>query len=157
MPAAVAPTVQYVQVSNVELLHRRLGHPGRSATKQLVTLQNIPSGADAQIRYHCSPCLVGKATQAPRGLPIRTANRCLEHLSYDLMGPLYPAGRSGKHYLLVVTDECSDYAQAIPLVFKSSSVDAAYWLRTLRDGKVNLQVKVHLPEALKSRDNDHRK
>ena len=31
--AAVVPTVQYVEVSNAELFHRRVGHPGRSATK----------------------------------------------------------------------------------------------------------------------------
>ena len=62
VPAAVVPTVQYVEVSNAELFHRRLGHPGRSATKQLVTLEKVPAGADAPLPYHCRPCLMGKAT-----------------------------------------------------------------------------------------------
>ena len=124
VPAAVVPTVQYVEVSNAELFHRRLGHPGRSATKQLVTLEKVPAGADAPLPYHCRPCLMGKATQVPRGPPVRAAIRCLERLHFDLMGPISPVGRSGEHYLLVVTDEYSGYAEAIPLVFKSSAVDA---------------------------------
>jgi len=47
VPAAAVAAVQYVEVSNAELLHRRLGHPGRLATKQLVSLEKVPAGAAA--------------------------------------------------------------------------------------------------------------
>jgi transposase InsO family protein len=67
---------------------------------------------------------MGKAHQVPRGAPVRAVTRNLERLHLDLMGPITPPGRSGEEYLLVVTDEFSGYAEAIPLKQKSSAPGA---------------------------------
>jgi transposase InsO family protein len=64
---------------------------------------------------------MGKAHEVPRSVSVRAASRCLERLLLDLTGPITPAGRSGEEYLLVVTDEFSVCAEAVPLKHKSSA------------------------------------
>ena len=123
-PAVPAQRVQSVEVSNAELMHRRLGHPGHAATQQLVAMQKTPAAAGRPLPDHCRPCLVGKGTQVSRSAPVRAVSRCLERLHFDLMGPISPAGRSGEQYLLVVTDEYSGYVEAVPLQHKSSAAAA---------------------------------
>lgn len=117
-------SVATVELSSVELFHRRLGHPGRTATKNLVAMKKIPKEASGDLPEHCRPCLMGKAHQVPRSGPVRSVKRCLERLHLDLMGPIHPGGVWGMEYLLVVTDEFSGYVEAFPLQRKSNAPGA---------------------------------
>jgi hypothetical protein len=131
----------FVELSNVEVYHRRLGHPGRTAIKTLVRLQKIPPEASAPLPDHCRTCYMGKAHAIARKAPFRAVTRCLERLHIDLMCKITPVGRSGEEYLLVVTDEFSGYFDATPLKCKSAAPAAfldlvAQWENQLQPRRV---------------------
>ncbi len=118
------PPTGIAEISNAELHHRRLGHPGRTAMKNLVRLQKIPKEASEPLPDHCRVCLLGKAHMIPRQPQQCPASRCLERLHVDLMCKIRPKGFGGEENLLVVTDEFSGYVEAIPLVTKGGAPKA---------------------------------
>jgi hypothetical protein len=110
----MVPAPTSVEISHAELHHRRLGHPGRTAIKNLVRLKKIPKEASDPLPDHCRVCMVGKAHMIPRQPQQCPATRCLERLHVDLMCKIRPKGFGGEENILVVTDEFSGYVEAIP-------------------------------------------
>jgi hypothetical protein len=75
--AAIAPTGS-AELSNAELYHRRLGHPGRTATEFIAAKGLIPKDAAASVSDHCFTCLTCKGKDIPRQNLFNPSTRLLE-------------------------------------------------------------------------------
>jgi hypothetical protein len=77
--------VHSAELSNAELFHRRLGHPGRTATKFLAAKGLIPKEAAGALPEPCLTCAVSKGSSIPRSPIMNPATRPLQKLHIDLI------------------------------------------------------------------------
>jgi hypothetical protein len=107
MPASgiEEPELHTVQLSRI--WHQRLMHPGQTALRALQQRSLIPQVVRA---LPCEPCIYGKQTRVSRQPQRELAQRPLERLHVDVVGPLpdtFPPMRA--RYALVLTDEHSSF------------------------------------------------
>ena len=107
-PKRAPPLTHAVELSNVELYHRRLGHPGRKATQQLARWGLIPNSAARPLPTPCITCVAAKSTDVRR-LPKREpAGRVLERVHVDLLGRIHPEGYDESVYALTLVMSTAD-------------------------------------------------
>jgi hypothetical protein len=106
--------------SQVELWHRRLGHPHAEALVQMAKEKldsGLPSKPEAFIRLKdktCESCVLSKQHRLPFPTSTRTSSGALDLLHVDLCGPLPENNRGGKRYFLTLID---DYFRASLVYF----------------------------------------
>ena len=81
-PVELPPTT--IELSNVELTHRRLGHPGHRAIKQLAAWGKIPTSDAKRLPTACVTCVASKGSDVRR-LPKRNP---AQRVHVDLIGPI---------------------------------------------------------------------
>lgn len=125
--------------SNGCVWHRRLGHPGVSAMKQLAnsgSLREENSVAVESLKSSnsivCEPCQSGKQSRLPFGVREYTATCVLELLHIDLCGPIEPKSLSGCSYFMMIVD---DYSRKFFVCFLRNKSDAF-------DAFVDIKVKL---------------
>ena len=92
-----------------------LAHPGRRATRRLVSSRFVWPGLAKQVTTWASQCLAcqrGKVTRHVHVLPqpIAVPHRRFSHLHVDLVGPL-PAARGATH-LFTIVDRSTQWPEA---------------------------------------------
>jgi hypothetical protein len=112
----------HVELSNAELFHHRLGHPGHAVVKHLASKQLIPQDAAAPLPHACITCATCKHKSVPRAPIFNPSTRPLQCLHGDLI-TVTITGANGEHYAFVLTDQFSGYMDVIPLVRKSDAAD----------------------------------
>ena len=108
---------------DIELLHRRLGHMGKTAMARLVKedlVRGIEGGADGELGI-CRGCELGKplAKSHPPKSVLYRATRKLELVHADLAGPLRQQSWGGERFLFVLVDDFSRKSWVILLKNKN--------------------------------------
>jgi transposase InsO family protein len=103
------------------------GHPGRQATKRLVSSRFVWPRLAQQVTQwarECIPCQLAKTHRhvvlPPAAIPVPTHR--FSHINVDLVGPLPSSG--GFAHLFTIVDRCSRWPEAIPLA-STSAADCA--------------------------------
>jgi transposase InsO family protein len=117
---SVSTAAVSAEISNAELFHRRLGHPGRSVTKFLASQGHIPADAAGPMHEPCVTCATCKIKSVPRAPLQNPATRPLQRMHVDLIVVSIP-GLHGERYTLVMTDQYSGYIDAVALKLKSDA------------------------------------
>ena len=104
-----------------------LAHPGRRATRRLVSSRFVWPGLAKQVTTWASQCLAcqrGKVTRHVHVLPqpIAVPHRRFSHLHVDLVGPL-PAARGATH-LFTIVDRSTRWPEAYPVADTSAATCA---------------------------------
>ena len=109
------------------LLHHRLGHISQGYLRTLITCKSIRGlprtymPVPAPLHTSCLPCIEAK-TQAQPHPPQRTrAERVLEKVHCDLVGPYPVAGLKGEQYRLTIVDDHSRFGWVFPLHTKDQA------------------------------------
>ena len=86
----------------VELLHARLGHPGKH-----MELQKVMDGLGDHMFCppFCESCTLGKMTRNPSREPMSSVTEKFEKVHMDLYGPVPVPSLQGKRYMLTITDQ----------------------------------------------------
>ena len=128
-PANAAPQRDQLPntASNVELVHRRLGHLGYTSMAKLpmmvdgCSISAAEIAADAKNRAVCEHCLAGRQTRDTRPDSQQPKSTELLHRLYtDICGP-FPESMEGNKYFLIAVDEASRYSALVPMQRKSET------------------------------------
>ena len=108
---------------DIELLHRRLGHMGKTAMARLVKedlVRGMEGGADGELGI-CRGCELGKplAKPHPPKSVLFRATRKLELVHADLAGPMRQQSWGGARFLFVLVDDFSRKSWVILLKNKN--------------------------------------
>ena len=96
-------------VQDSEMWHRRLGHINKDLIEEMKE-KDLVQGVDRiNERYkQCEACIEGKACQKTHHrLNRRRAEKIMDLWHMDLIGPVRPATKGGKNYILTVIDDYS--------------------------------------------------
>lgn len=105
----------------LESWHRRLGHMGVTAVKEVLEKNNIEVSETDFKGEHCDECQISKATRLSFGdVPVR-ASRPLEIVHSDLAGPLQPAKDGSRYYITLV----DDFTRLVLVTYLQTKGDAA--------------------------------
>ena len=115
--------------SLLDVWHARMGHLHQRALQQLLTSGMVedvlePTKSVSTALAHCEPCVGAKhhRTAVPKTSHGRS-DRVLGRVHMDLCGPFAPS-HSGKRYMLLISDDCTNYDWVALLVKKSEAFAA---------------------------------
>lgn len=103
------------------LWHKRLGHPSLSyliiASKFIPELKNVKFTKNI---LGCEACILGKQTKTACKEVRHKANRPLEIVNSDVMGPIAPVSyKSNSRFIVTFIDDFSNYAKAYDMKDKA--------------------------------------
>ena len=104
-----------------------LAHPGRHATRRLVSSCFVWPGLAKQVTAWASQCLACQCRKVTRHVhmlpePITVPHRRFSHIHVDLIGPL-PAARGATH-LFTIIDRSTRWLEAFPVADTSATTCA---------------------------------
>ena len=123
-----------------DLWHRRFGHLGQDATRDMLT-QEFATGitlptVSAGVPTRCIPCIIGKSPQTPYQNNAKRASDVCELIHIDTCGPFPTLTPRKEQYFTIFLDDASNFGHTELLVAKSDSfpaykkVEASWELRS---------------------------
>ena len=105
-----------------------IAHPGRLATKRLISSRFVWPGINKDVAAWAADCAACQQSKIHRHvqvkpLPIAVPQRRFAHIHIDLVGPLTPS--LGYHHILTIIDRTSRWMEAIPLTNTAATEVAA--------------------------------
>ena len=126
------------------LWHRRFAHAPLALIRKAVNsglLVGIPSSVSftGTCHTHCVTCSLARSMRKPFGAhpPSVVATQNLQRVYVDIAEQKVPS-RAGKRYILVIVDEFSNMAWAIPLTRKCHALAAFKWFRETAESEQSL-------------------
>ena len=114
-----APTAYANAVMPAELMHRRMGHVGMAnlklAARAVTGMEKVNWGESSS----CQVCPLAKQTEESFPRSESCAQRPMELVHTDVMGPFPAAGMHDEMYTVTLMDDYSRYAEVICLKNKS--------------------------------------
>ena len=104
--------------SNVELWHRRLGHPSRDMMVHLKSQNKIQLVGDSS-RLDCHACYCGKSHKLPFHASDHNSINAFDLVHADVWGPSPIASFTGFRYYILLIDDYTRYSWLIPIHLKS--------------------------------------
>lgn len=90
------------KLSNLELWHRRLGHP---SLKTLCQIKGLKASFKDESNFNCSTCFQAKSHRRIGKAPSRRrVTRAFQLCFIDVVGPITPISHDGYRYYMIVTD-----------------------------------------------------
>jgi hypothetical protein len=114
--------VHYVSLAT---LHNRMGHVNVRQLKQLpLSVEGLKlQDCGENEKFECEACMRGKARQKPFPDEGSRAQRVLEKIHMDLMGPIDPPSKGGARYVLTMVDDFSRMAHVEMLKQKGDTYE----------------------------------
>eukprot|EP00892_Ulva_mutabilis_P000456 jgi/Ulvmu1/10410/UM062_0005.1 len=127
---------------NTYTWHRRLGHPGERALMAVAAEAQLTEVVAGEIVPQCHACKLGNQAREPFVRSSSRAEKPLDLLHTDVMGPFQVRSWGGKRYAVTLMDDHSRMAEACAL---NSKAEVAGWVKTailrwecLKDRKVKV-------------------
>jgi transposase InsO family protein len=93
-----------------ELLHRRLGHPGKARFKQMIRKLGLSPGKEViEELKTCETCVQAKSVKRQSHAEVPRASRPLKRVYMDFWG-LYSKAKTPERYYLSLTDDCTRFS-----------------------------------------------
>lgn len=116
IPAPSEPAIAFqsfpVVTETFDLWHRRFGHLGQDATRDMLT-KDYATGITFKPSLHvttkCIPCLIGKSPQAPFPHNARRASTICNLIHVDTCGPFPTLTPRKEAYFTIFLDDASNY------------------------------------------------
>jgi hypothetical protein len=106
------------QVSSVDLLHRRLGHPSSASLSHFISRSQVSCNNKSSTPSVCEACQKGKHVCLPFSCSNAVTYFLFQLLHCDIWTSPYESVTGLKYYLIVI-DDYSRYTWTFPLRFKS--------------------------------------
>ena len=129
------------------LWHKRLNHCSQSyliaLSKMIPELKNVKFPNSIQ---NCDACIRGKLKKNPSKEIRKRANRILERVHTDTMGPITPVSyRSKYRYIVVFVDDYSKYAMCFALKDKTEIHESLKeYIKEMRSNLDNEKIKINI-------------
>lgn len=116
------------------LLHSRIGHPGRIPFSKIYP--NVPHPES------CDPCIMSKHHRLPYRGKFQLASQRLELLHSDLSGLITPTSLGGHKYYLKITDSYTSFKFVYLLKQKSKTLECIKKFKHLLENQTGDRIKV---------------
>ncbi|CAA0834855.1 Unknown protein, partial [Striga hermonthica] len=126
-------------VKDLELWHRRLGHPSFDVTKKALDICNLPY-ANNKITL-CADCLQAKSHVLPFPTVVHNTEKPLEFIHTDLWGPAPIKSTSGACYYVAFVDDYTKFTWLYFLKQKSETYKAFVHFQNVVENQLNLKIK----------------
>ena len=133
--------------SDVEILHKRLGHLGHTSMAKLTSMVDgckvsaAEIAADAKRRHICEHCMAGRQARDTRpNSQLPKTSELLHRVHTDLCGP-FPESLEGNKYFLIAVDEASRYSALVPMERKSEAADSLWRVLSTWERRTDRRVK----------------
>ncbi|MBW0512781.1 hypothetical protein O181_052496 [Austropuccinia psidii MF-1] len=113
--------------------HSRLGHPSNQVLKSM--------GLPILDKEYCDVCARGKMTLKPFNSHFDKAERALDFLHLDLVGPISPASVSGYRYFLTIVDQHTSFKFTRFLKHKSDALKEFIAVKNLIETTQGTKIK----------------
>ena len=113
--ARMALSADEVTAKKQELVHRRLGHPGRQRFNDCLELMGLDRSelrlgkSDKMLDDSCEVCIMAKKAKLQSHIPVRKASRPLQRVFMDFWGPSREA-MGDERYFLSLIDDCTRFS-----------------------------------------------
>ena len=129
----------------VDLWHRRLGHLGQDATRDMLS-QDFATGitvptSSLNVPTKCIPCLIGKSAQAPYQHNGNRASQICELIHINTCSPFPTLTPRKEQYFTIFLDDAANFGHTELLVAKSDSFVAYKKVKASWELKSGNQVK----------------
>jgi Reverse transcriptase (RNA-dependent DNA polymerase) len=126
-PTLACPVFPVAPITT-DLWHRRFGHLGQDATRDMLS-QDFATGItlpapSASVPTKCIPCLIGKSAQVPYQHNAKRASEVCELIHIDTCGPFPTPTPKKEQYFTIFLDDASNFGHTELLVAKSDSFPA---------------------------------
>ena len=128
-----------------ELWHRRFGHLGMDAMRDVLTKPYVKgvSSDGAFVRSHCIPCIIGKHPQQPYDHFGHRASKVCELIHIDTCGPFPVQFPQGSSMFFIILDNHSNFGHTVLLNQKNDAFEAYLAVTTRWEHKsANLVMKL---------------
>ncbi len=125
-----------------ELGHRRLGHPGVSATRRMLKEMGADSKQDCFDVGTCEVCTTAKQCRESFPRSTSLAESPLQLLHMDVMGPFNVPSLGDARYALTIMDDYSHYSEVHCIKSKSDVFQCARGTMVLWQRQTGRKVKV---------------
>ena len=123
-PVIACPTFPVTPITT-DLWHRRFGHLGQDATRDMLS-QDFATGitlptSTTYTPTKCIPCLIGKSPQTPYQNNANRATEVCELIHIDTCGPFPTLTPRKEQYFTIFLDDASNLGHTALLIHKSDS------------------------------------
>ena len=126
--------------SNVELWHRRLGHPNKDTMRHLKSQNKIQLVED-MTKLDCHADLCCKSHKLPFQLSEHNSSNAFDLVHADVWGPSPIASFIGFKYYLLLIDDYTRYGWLIPLHLKSDVYQRINEFKTFVSNQFKTNIK----------------
>ena len=138
-PAAFTMSVSSV---DVDLLHKRLGHPASHTLQTVIKTCNLFAGINKTPKVTlCDACQFGKNHLKHFDSVITKTTTPLQLLYADLWGPSHITSTQGYSYYLSILDDYSRFTWIFPLKAKSDSLQVFIDFKTFIEKYLEKRIK----------------
>ena len=134
-----------VTLSTRELWHNRLAHIGDAALDKL-SKGKLATGIDlkeSDTRSFCEGCARGKQTRStPKPLGEIRAERKLQIIHSDVMGPVMPRSLTGKAFMITFTDDKTRISTVAFMSHKSEALEKFREYQAVVEGEFGMKIGV---------------
>ena len=131
---------QVASTSNVEVWHRRLGHPSLRTLSKILQTCNQNSLINEK-KLFCDACQYGKSHLLPFSISDSHAEKPLDLIHSDIWGPSPIASSSGFRYYIHFVDDYSRYTWLYPLKNKSDALQTFILFKNLVENLFDKKIK----------------
>ena len=111
--ARMALSADEATAKKQELVHRRLGHPGRQRFNdclRMMDLDELQLGKSAKmLDDNCEICVMAKKHKLQSHIPVRKASRPLQRVYMDFWGPSKETMGDARYFLSII-DDCTRFS-----------------------------------------------
>jgi hypothetical protein len=111
-----------------EIWHRRFGHLGHEASRDVINGNYATGISKPSTAYplssRCIPCLIGKSPQTPYSHNSKRATAVGELVHIDICGPFPTLTPRKESYFIIFLDDASNYGATVLLSHKSGAFQA---------------------------------
>lgn len=133
-------SVSRISTSQLDLWHRRLGHPSIQVMSQVFKSCNKTLKYN-EIPSFCESCKFGKSHALPFNTSTSHAENPLDLIHTDVWGPAPINSTSGFRYYIIFVDDHSRYTWIYPMKQKSEALTIFTQFKNLIENKLEKKIK----------------
>ena len=111
--ARLALSADEATAKKQELVHRRLGHPGRQRFNKCLELMDLSElrlgKSDEMLNDNCEICVMAKKNKTQSHIPVKRASRPLQRVYMDFWGPSRETMGETRYFLSLI-DDCTRFS-----------------------------------------------
>jgi len=131
--------------SELEIWHRRLGHPSNHVMNQVLKPCNKVIKSN-EIHTFCESCKFGKSHALPFNLSLSHVSNPLDLVHIDVWGTVILNSTTWFRYYIILVDDHSRFTWIFPMKHKLEAINVFIQFKKLEENKLDRMIKLLLSD-----------